>query len=208
MDISNSYVENEGEKTPYSLIRQERGTDTLAVILPGAGYTAQAPLLYYTTGIFCSRGFDVLHVNYSFDREQFAALSEEKFTETIRAVIDSAVGKRSYQHYCLAAKSLGTIALPRLLEEERFREAKALWMTPLIQRDDVFESLAASRHESLVILGDQDPCFRRERFEELERNRRLELSLIKDANHSLEIEGNVHESMDVLKSVISVISRF
>ncbi|PYZ97347.1 alpha/beta hydrolase [Alteribacter lacisalsi] len=208
MDIVGSYVEIEGDKTPYSLIRQDGGADTLAVILPGAGYTTQAPLLYYTTGIFYNKGYDVLHVNYSYDKEKLAALTEEGFTGTVRAVIDRVLEKKNYRSHILTAKSVGTIALVRLLEEERFRQAKSLWLTPLLQRDDVFNCLAGIKHESLVILGDQDPCFRRERFDELERNRLLELSLIKDANHSLEIEGNVHESMDVLKSVISVVSRF
>lgn len=40
----------------YLLIRQKQNSDRLAIVLPGAGYTAQAPLLHYASGIYLHQG--------------------------------------------------------------------------------------------------------------------------------------------------------
>lgn len=40
----NSVVGYKDIEIPYMLIRKEEGTKRLAIILPGVGYTAQAPL--------------------------------------------------------------------------------------------------------------------------------------------------------------------
>jgi hypothetical protein len=51
---------------PFRLIEQKEKTNNLVIVLPGAGYTTQAPLLHFTTGLFYKKGFDVLHINYTF----------------------------------------------------------------------------------------------------------------------------------------------
>ncbi|MGG3572984.1 hypothetical protein ABES25_02705 [Bacillus gobiensis] len=41
---------------------KQRTAGTLAILLPGLGYTNQAPLLYYSLRVFLNRGYDVLEV--------------------------------------------------------------------------------------------------------------------------------------------------
>jgi len=68
---------------PYRLIEQNDETNSLVIVLPGAGYTTQAPLLHFTTGVFYSKGFDVLHINYKFSREEMPALNERDFSREL-----------------------------------------------------------------------------------------------------------------------------
>ncbi|WP_240338467.1 hypothetical protein [Peribacillus alkalitolerans] len=55
---------------PFRLIEQKEETNHLVIVLPGAGYTTQSPLLHFTTGLFYTKGFDVLHINYTYNRQE------------------------------------------------------------------------------------------------------------------------------------------
>lgn len=144
-------------KISSRLIEQKETADSLAIILPGAGYTAQAPLLHFCTGLFYSKGFDVLHLNYTFNREEQMALSGEGLAEAVWPAIEDALKNKGYDHFYIAAKSIGTMALPYLLKDQSFLDAKAVWLTPLLQKEFVLTSLAAGSHKGLCIIGDQDP---------------------------------------------------
>lgn len=62
------------------MIEQKEKTNNLAIVLPGAGYTTQAPLLHFTTALFYNKGFDILHINYKYNSQELSVLSEEDFT--------------------------------------------------------------------------------------------------------------------------------
>ena len=61
----------------------------------------------------------------------------------------------SYENSFIMGKSLGTIAMNSVLNRMEFMEAKAIWLTPLIQLDEVFSAMAASNHKGLCFIGDQ-----------------------------------------------------
>ena len=193
---------------PYRLIEQKEQSNNLAIILPGAGYTTQAPLLHFTTGLFFTKGYDVLHINYSFNREEMAALSEKDFTKNVQSTIDKALKNKEYRNYFIVAKSIGTIALSYLQPNTKFEISNLIWLTPLIQRDDVFNAMLNSNNKGLCIIGDKDPCFIKGRFERLKSNYHLQIKLIEGTNHSLELDGKPIESIEIVKSVISTINDF
>lgn len=200
METNNNY--------PFRLIEQKEQSKNLVIVLPGAAYTTQAPLLHFTTGLFYTKGFDVLHINYSFNREEMAALSEEEFTKNVLLAIDNAINSKEYHNYFIVAKSIGTIALSYLQQNTTFHNAKLIWLTPLLQRDDVFNAMISSYKKGLCIIGDKDTCFIEERFEKLKTNHHLQLKLVEGGNHSLEIDGEPIESIETVKSVISAINDF
>ncbi|WP_051314794.1 alpha/beta hydrolase [Alteribacter aurantiacus] len=206
MNVKNGEVNTKSGMIPFSFMKQENEASGLAIVLPGAAYTTQGPLLYYATSILYKNGFDILHINYAYTREELKALTEEGFTDDIRKVIDDVIGRSPYEETVVVAKSVGTIALSYLLEDERFARVKPVWLTPLIQRDDVYASLVGSWHPGLFVIGDRDPVFERERFHEIDRNPRIQGILVKDANHALELEGDVMGSIDVLKNIMAGIS--
>jgi hypothetical protein len=193
---------------PFRMIEQKEKTNNLAIVLPGAGYTTQAPLLHYTTGLFYNKGFDILHVNYKYNSQELSALSEEDFTNNIQLVIDKATKNKEYDNCYLVAKSIGTITLSYLLSNLMFKDAKIVWLTPLLQRDDVFKAMLKSNNKGLCIIGDKDSCFIEERMEKLKKNYSLKIKVVEGGDHSLELNEEPLESINVLKRVILDISDF
>ncbi|WP_088036377.1 alpha/beta family hydrolase [Evansella clarkii] len=193
---------------PYRIIEQEQPTTNLAIILPGAGYTTQAPLLYYTTGLLYGKGFDVLHINYKYNSQELSALKKEDFAKDVLAVIEKVLKNKEYKNFYFAAKSIGTIALSYLLENPKFYDAKAVWLTPLLQRDDVFNAMKNTNNKGLCIIGDQDSCCITDRFEALKKHSNLTLRLIEGGDHGLELSNQPVESINILKEVIADINEF
>lgn len=193
---------------PFRLIEQKRETNSLVIVLPGAGYTTKAPLLHFATGLFYAKGFDVLHINYTLSREEMSVLSEEDFSRDVQHAIDSAIKNKNYSNYYVVAKSIGTIALSYLLNNTMLKDAKAVWLTPLLQREDVFSAMGNSDHKGLCIIGDRDSCFIEERFEKLKKNQNLILKVVEGGNHSLELDEEPIKSIEILKGVISNINEF
>ena len=199
---------NGSKKIPFSLIEQKEETNKLVVVLPGAGYTTQAPLLRFATGIFYNKGFDVLHINYTFNRQELAELSEEGFTRDVQLVIKNVIKNKKYNNYYIVAKSVGTVALSYLLNHTMFKDAKVVWLTPLLQREDVFNAMVNSDHKGLCIIGDKDSCFIEERFERIKDNPNLICKVVNGGNHSLELDEDPIKSIEILKSVMIDIDEF
>ncbi|WP_449536453.1 alpha/beta family hydrolase [Ferdinandcohnia sp. Marseille-Q9671] len=194
---------------PYRLIEQKEDTNSVVIVLPGAGYTTQAPLLHFTTGVFYNKGFDVLHINYTFSREEMSALNEREFAQDVQFAIDSAIKDKNYSNFYVVGKSIGTKVLRYLLDHPRMKDAKAIWLTPILQNDDVFHAMVTSKNKGLCIFGGKDRvCFIEERFEELKKNKNLLLKVVDGANHNLELDTEPIKSIEVLKNVISDINEF
>ena len=196
----------------YTLLSAEESSGNLTIYLPGAGYTVRGPLFHYSTDIFLNKGFDILQVNYQYNDKVYAEFSMEEISEAIkydvRTVLDTFLKATSYEKFYIIGKSLGTIAMSSELSGDIFKEAKAVWLTPLIQRDDVFDAMVSSNNKGLCFIGDNDHCYIEERFNQLENNPKIVARLIPNVNHSLEYENNTVDSIEVLKSVIDDINNF
>ncbi|MET3196087.1 alpha/beta family hydrolase [Gottfriedia sp. OAE603] len=208
MKISGDLITSSNKNIPYTFYKQDEKSNCLAIILPGTGYTTESPLLRYTTQILIKKDIDVLHVNYRYSQEELSALNEVDFTNDILSVIESIISEYKYEHFKIIAKSIGTIAMTYLLDNPKFQSAEAYWLTPLLQRDDVYLALKNADQKGLCIIGDCDQWYNEERFEVLKGNNILNLNLIEGANHSLEIENNIFDSIDLLKKIMNIIHKF
>lgn len=201
-----------GNAVPYLLIGQEDASERLAIVLPGAGYTAQAPLLHYATDIYLQKGYDVLNVNYRYNDPFYDDFTMEELSEAIRfdvaAIIEGVIADSNYAQFCLIGKSLGTIAMASELARPIFREAEAVWLTPLIKRPDVFEAMRELPNRALGFIGDADPNYEEERWNQLEANPQLDRRLVPGTEHSLEIVGKPLESIGILKDIMAEIQKF
>ena len=202
----------EGNAVHYLLIRQDETSERLAVVLPGAGYTAQAPLLHYATDIYLHKGYDVLKINDRYNDEFYDKFTMKELSDAIRFdvanVIDQVTAGSPYEEFCLVGKSLGTIAMAALLERPMFRVAKAVWLTPLIKRPDVLEAMRVMPNPALGFIGDEDPVYDAERCFQIKSNPQLDLRVVPGTEHSLEIPGNPLASIDVLKGIMTEIEKF
>ncbi|WP_235318429.1 alpha/beta fold hydrolase [Planococcus sp. CAU13] len=196
----------------YLLIRQEETSSRLAVVLPGAGYTAQAPLLHFATDIYLQKGYDVLNVNYRYNDSFYDDFTMEELSDAIRfdvgAVIDAVTVDASYEKFCLIGKSLGTIAMASELKRPMYQGAKAVWLTPLIKRPDVFEAMHTFPHQALGFIGDKDPIYDAGLYNQLEANPQLDLRLVPGTDHSLELPGKPIASIEILKEIMAEIEKF
>lgn len=212
MQIKSNTVQGYKENDiPFSLFTNENESKNLAIFLPGAGYTVQRPLLHYSTSLFLNKSFDVLHINYRYNDKFYDNFSMEELTEVIkydvRTVINKILEDASYENYYLIGKSLGTIALSSELEREIFKNAKAVWLTPLLQRDDVFNSMINSKNKGLCFIGDNDRCYIEYRYNQVLRNPNIVSKLIPKVNHGLEYDNDTVSSIEVLKNVIKEIEQ-
>ncbi|MCM3617497.1 alpha/beta hydrolase [Sutcliffiella horikoshii] len=193
---------------PTNLIKQKETTTKLAIILPGAGYTSQGPLLHFSSGHYFNQGFDVLQVNYRFGEAELNPFDAEGFNKNVIHTLEEALKERHYDQYVFIAKSIGTIALPKIIKLQDYKNASAVWLTPLLHRDDVYQAMLQTENNSLCIIGDKDFCYREERFTNLESHSAFKTLLIADGDHSLEDKENVLGSIDMLKHVIDNIIEF
>ena len=199
-------------EVPYILLRSGVPTRNLAIMLPGAGYTTQAPLFHYTTELFLNRGWDVLEVNYQYNLSAYADFTMDELAGIIRydvrTVIDEVLAKESYGHFTLISKSLGTLAMCSERGRKAFQTARLIWLTPLIHRDDVLEAMVQSSQPGLAVIGDQDHCYSEDRYRELSANPLLAASLVPGIGHGFDYAGDVQKSIDALKDVLSDIEEF
>lgn len=199
-----------GTDIPIKILSKNKHSAQLAIILPGMGYGSQAPLLHFSAGVFISKGYDVLQVDYQYNNQDYEDFSEisDAIKLDVRHVIDDVLTNKTYTDFCLIGKSLGTIAMSAELTREVFKNAKAVWLTPLIHRDDVLNAMIESKNKGLCIIGDKDPCYTEERFLKAAENPNIITKLIPNVNHSLEYDGNPVESIGVLRNVMSAIEKF
>jgi hypothetical protein len=200
-------------KISYSIIKQKNVSNKLAIILPGMGYNVHKPLLHFATNLFINNEYDVLHVNYNYiSNEVYKELSQEEKVECIqldvKRVIDAVLDGKTYSGFVLIAKSIGTIPISNeLLTRVDFKDAKAIWLTPLLHNEPLFERMKHLSNHSLFVIGDSDPCYVKERFDELAKEDHNTSVLIKGADHSLE-EKDIQASLDNLKLVLQEMERF
>jgi hypothetical protein len=210
--IKNSVAGYKEKPVDYLLFKQDKHSNSIAVMFPGRGYTAQAPLFHYSTGVFLNQGFDVLHVNYDYTTEESNTMSLDEhitqITEDVKAVMDRVLKNHSYKNHTLIGKSIGTIALSSIVDRDEFTKAKVIWLTPLLQLDIVFDKMMESLPLGLCIIGDKDPCYILERYDQLCTKENLSCMLVLGTEHSLNYADNPIESIEVLKRVITEISKF
>lgn len=196
----------------YQLFQPEQASGQLAIMFPGRGYTVQGPLFHYSTGVFLNKGYDVLHVNYDYTTEESNSMELDEHIKQIstdvNAVMDQVLSTSTYENYTLIGKSIGTIALSSIIQRNEFTDARVIWLTPLLHLDGVFDNMLSSTQPGLCIIGDQDPCYMKERFDQLATIENMTSILIPGTEHSLNYADKPIESIDVLKKVISEISSF
>lgn len=183
-------------------------------MLPGLGYTTQQPLFHYATGLFLNHQIDVLHINYQFAKnEQFKKLTdteqEQSMYDDVLAVLDKVLKASKYKQFFVLGKSIGTIPMAKEWVEKRVSgNTFGIWLTPLVKRDAVYEAMMNTDSPSLCVIGDQDRHYDKERISSLKNNSLVSTYIIPQANHSLEITGDLFASIEALKEVMKQVEDF
>ncbi|MGH2318661.1 alpha/beta family hydrolase [Planococcus sp. SE5232] len=210
--IDNKVTGYKGIEVPYTVVLTEDYTKKLAIFLPGAGYTAKSPLFHFAEEIFLNKNYDVLRVNYQYTDKAYNEFTMKELSEAIvhdvRLVISEVLKGRNYQEFYLIGKSLGTIAMSAEMRRSEFSEAKAIWVTPLLNQQEVLNTMVNSKNPAQCYIGDKDRYYSPGAFELLKTNPNLESTLLPDINHRLDCENDPLKSIDALKQIIDGIKNF
>jgi hypothetical protein len=212
MNVTSSSIKGMKVQVPYRLLSNSDNPKGLAIFFPGMGYTVMGPLLHYPTGMFLNEEWDVMQINYEYNSEEVKDLTDQEFDEMLlsdsKKVIDTVLESSTYGSHFLVAKSIGTIPMSAELGRPAFKDARAIWLTPLLNEQAVHGSMMNSRQKAICFIGDRDHHYNQERFNELNKNNNLQRHLIPGANHSLEQDFRVLESIDTHRTIMNQIESF
>lgn len=199
------------KKVPYTTI--ENGSKKICFMLSGTGYTYDKPLLYYSTMLLLEKEFDIVHINYSYEKDLFDRELEfviELLEDDVDSVIRAVLEESTYEEVMFLGKSLGSIPLiSKYIQEECYSTYKTILLTPLLKFDQFFEGVMNSSNTMLLIIGNRDPHFIDEKIELLQKRRNIDLLEIANANHSLEMEPtNTLHSLEAMLSITEKIRNF
>lgn len=189
----------------------EQNSNVLVVLLQGIGYTLDLPLLYYSKILALEKGYDVLPIECGFqsageklyldDEEGIRILIDESYELLKMSLCDK------YEKLIFIGKSIGTFVQrnmeARLKSENYKSEITNIYLTPI---DKTYE-LGIEAH-SLVVSGTKDRYIRSGYREKMMNRDDIKYIEIKDAGHSLNIKGDVNNSIKVLERIISAENEF
>lgn len=182
----------------------------LAIVLPGRGYGPQGPVLHLPRLVLEQTGATVEVVDYGLDRRRLPDDDNwAAFHDTVHQQIDRLYARHRPVRVTFVAKSLGTIALAGLdIERHLGERVEAVWLTPLWGRDDVRDGALRLAVHSLVVAGAADELHDPVRHDELCHTIDAASLVIADADHSLEIPGDVNRTVRAYGHLTTAVQRF
>ena len=203
-----------GAPLSNTFMHQEQTARQLAIVLPGQGYTAHMPVLYYPTRLLVSRGADVLCVEYDYHRKP--AFGKASSVERGRwlfadatAALEAGLAQRAYEQVVLVGKSLGTLAMGHLIATDaRLAQSPCIWLTPLVRDETLRRQIAQVKPGSLFVIGTADSHYDPAGLAQVVEATRGQSLVIEGANHSLETGDNVLESLHAMERVVQAVATF
>lgn len=182
-----------------------KGSNTLAVILPGIGYTLDRVTLEYSSELSLELGFDVLKIEYGFQVErrefhpdvEFNIIAEESF----RLLKNTLVNK--YKNIIFIGKSIGTCVQNVLNKNVKGYNITNIYLSPINKTVQM-----GIEENSLVITGSNDPLLSKENLEVIEEVNGTKLINIDGANHALNIEGDAIKSLEIQLNIINCMKEY
>lgn len=192
-------------------IRQADASEKLAIIYPGLRYSPDKPLLYYTTELLLSRGYDVLQLWSNYGNAEYNQLSKAEKTIQIiadgQALLSSGRQAGSYAKLLLCGKSLGTLTMAFILNEDQdLSEVTTVWFTPLIHLPPVSEAILNIDAPAFVAGSLTDSTFSSGPIDQIKSISSTKTFITDHADHSLEIPGDTLKSLQILNQVMVKLS--
>ncbi len=125
------------------------------------------------------------------------------------ASLQAALLFRRYSRILLAGKSIGTQAVASVLAGEPLAATAAcLWLTPVLNDPATLQQMKNTRGPSLVVIGTEDPFYQPGLISELEQSPNCQVMVVDGADHSLEIKGDLQESLRIMLKITERIAGF
>jgi hypothetical protein len=204
---------DKGHPVTNQFIKQQPSSEKLAVIYPGMRYTCDKPLLYFTTELLLSKGFDVLQLWSNYGSKQFELLSQAEKTIQIisdgQALLGTGRQAGAYTRVLLCGKSLGTLTMAFILNEHHdLTDLMTVWFTPLIHLPPVSDSILNTDSPAFIAGSLADTTFSSGPIDQITSKSNITTLITDQADHSLEIPGDILHSLNILDLVITKLSGF
>lgn len=167
--------------------------ERVALLIPGRGYSAQAPLLAYAGAAAGTRGASVRSLQWSAIPPTPDLPGKQRAAFVREQVGDQAVS-------LMIGKSLGTFAAVLAAE----RTTPAVWITPLLDDPIVMAALRAAAAPVLLVGGTADPSWDGPSARSLTPH----VYEVDGADHGLFVAGPLAASAAVLGLVATAVERF
>lgn len=215
MDIKRGTLEingYSGMNIVNSFLRQPGSAQGLAVIFPGLHYSCDKPLLYYAALAALQAGMDVLQVRTDYTTGEFQSLTREQRAAWIlsdaHAALQVGLNQGDYPTVLLVGKSIGTLAIAGLLGIDAAHPLAIAWLTPLLNQPFLVDAALSFTGPSLYVGGGADDTFIPEVLSSIEGSTNSSVYVAPGANHSLEVPGDMNQSLVILGEVVKALEDF
>lgn len=172
----------------------------LIVLFPGAGYGLDCPLLYYADFVYETKGYERIHMDYQriFSNRELSL--ENKIAKIRKYVYEQVknIDFNIYNEVVFLSKSIGAVEAG-ILAEKLGVNVIQIFITP------VEEAVSYCKTNSYVIIGTKDKAY--QVYKDYCDTNDVKALYVKSANHSLEVEGQPYQSIDILRTVMQFIER-
>lgn len=186
----------------------------VALLLPGARYTCQAPLMHLAARALGQAGYSVLAAETGYGFQPGFARSPEPLrarwvASEARTLLDLALSAGRPREVVLVGKSIGTAGLAALLGRRDPKLAmRAIWLTPLLKETAVRKAALGTPVPSLHVIGTEDPHHDPAVIDRLAARPDVSLVLVQGADHGLEVPGDLGASLDALHDIAESLEAF
>jgi hypothetical protein len=196
-----------GDALVYTYHVQTPPSTSLGLLLPGMGYGMTAPGLRYAVDTLAESSWDTFALETRYNTSEFAAATEEQqrawLSADLHGAFQAAWSARPYERLLVVAKSLGTLGLSLLLGAGRLPLASRLvWLTPLLNRSEVVESMLEHAPRSLVVIGTADPHYQPDVLTALA-EAGAELLVLEAAGHSFGVADDTPALLNNLAQIMT-----
>ena len=177
----------------------------LAVIFPGIGYTADKPLLYYTSRLARNHGYEIQTVSYHSLPENVKG-DPDKMKQSFDLALEQTeqllkdIDWESYGTILFISKSIGTVIASAYATRHQL-PVRSILFTPLTATFDF------ALPGSIAFHGTADPWAETDPVRTLAEAKEVPLFLTENANHSLET-GDVQKDLSILQNVLKRVEDF
>jgi dienelactone hydrolase len=181
------------------------------IVFPGDNYGMDGPLLYYPSTYMYQTGWDTFAMTYGYQSQggefNIGEIPEivEECSEAVRHILSA----RRYGRIALAGKSLGAGVVGVLCQSvPELSACSAIFITPPLSTPFFTPVFKELKQRSYLAVGTGDRYFDERILAELQERRDFQLHLIEDADHSLNVPGDLSRSLQVIEAVTEGISRW
>jgi predicted alpha/beta-fold hydrolase len=201
----------DGNPIVHKYYRHADSAKGLVVTLPGNHYGVDGPLLYYPSEFLGNRGWDTLAITYGFQSrgEEFTPGIIADVLEECEYAIRACLNERQYKRISLLGKSLGALIVAQLCGSMgEVKDARAIYLTPPINSPFFGQIFLQTSQKAHMAMGTGDRFYSETELEELHSEREFTNTLIENADHSMDIAGDIEATMDGMKRLVSEVVDF